>query len=177
MINLNVADVKTILSKTPAVLRNLLIDLDEKWIHANEGPDTWSPHEVVAHLIFGEQTDWIPRMQIILSDREDKSFTPFDRGGHFPIVAARSTESLLQQFEQLRHENIFILSQANLSSDDLMMTGIHPAFGPVTLSELLATWAVHDMTHIHHTSRIIAKQYEAAVGPWTEYMGVLKIKN
>lgn len=147
--------------------------MDERWLHANEGGDTWSPHSIVAHLIFGEQTDWIPRMQIILSDKADKNFLPFDRQGHFILAQGRSIESMLHQFEQLRKENMHILSSVDIISDDLSKTGIHPAFGLVTLAQLLAAWVVHDMTHIVQISRIIAKQYETDVGPWKEYMGVL----
>lgn len=174
MIIMELADVVAIISKTPVVVRELLSGLSEEWLHATEGPDTWSPHDIVAHYIFGEQTDWIPRIQIILSDREDKSFTPFDRNGHFAIAKGRSIESLLNQFEQLRKENIQILLSTSLTEDELSMTGIHPAFGLVTLRELLAAWAVHDMTHIHQLARVIAKQYMEEVGPWKEYMGVLQ---
>jgi DinB superfamily len=173
MISVNINDVIHILSHTPSVVRDLVANLDEDWLHANEGEGTWTPHEIIAHYIYGEQTDWIPRMQIILGDAEDKTFTPFDRNGHFPIAAGRSIESLLHQFEQLRKENIYILSSMDLTEDDLKKTGIHPAFGPVTLKQLLASWVVHDMTHIYQISRTIAKQYEIEVGPWKEYMGVL----
>ena len=173
MISVEIPTVVNILTRTPEVIKALVSDLDETWLHAREGEGTWSPHEVVAHLIFGEQTDWIPRMQMILSDKEDKHFLPFDRNGHFQIAAGRSIESLLHQFEELRKENIYILSAADLTIDDLRKTGIHPAFGPVTLGQLLSSWVVHDMTHIYQISRTIAKQYETEVGPWKEYMGVL----
>ena len=173
MISVEIPTVVNILTRTPDVIKALVSDLDETWLHAREGEGTWSPHEVVAHLIFGEQTDWIPRMQMILSDKDDKHFLPFDRNGHFQIAAGRSIESLLHQFEELRKENIYILSAADLTIDDLRKTGIHPAFGPVTLGQLLSSWVVHDMTHIYQISRTIAKQYETEVGPWKEYMGVL----
>jgi hypothetical protein len=174
MIPFELSDFIGIISHTPQVVRNLVGGLNEEWLHAKEGSDTWSPHEVVAHLIFGEQTDWIPRMQIILYKSDEKDFTPFDRKGHVALASGRSIESLLLQFEQLRKENLYILSSANISEEDLLKTGIHPAFGNVTLKQLLAAWAVHDMTHIHQISRVIAKQYEVEVGPWKEYMGVLK---
>ena len=173
MISVDLPTVTSILTRTPDVIKGLVIDLDETWLHANEGPDTWSPHQVVAHLIYGEQTDWIPRMQIILSDKEDKTFTPFDRSGHFQLATGRTIESLLHQFEELRKENIHILLAANLIEDDLRRTAIHPAFGTVTLGQLLASWVVHDMTHIYQISRTIAKQYEVEVGPWKEYLGIL----
>ena len=173
MISVDLPTVTSILTRTPDVIKGLVIDLDETWLHANEGPDTWSPHQVVAHLIYGEQTDWIPRMQIILSDKEDKTFTPFNRSGHFQLATGRTIESLLHQFEELRKENIHILLAANLIEDDLRRTAIHPAFGTVTLGQLLASWVVHDMTHIYQISRTIAKQYEVEVGPWKEYLGIL----
>jgi DinB superfamily len=174
MISFELEDAITIISKTPTVVRELVSGLNEEWLHATEGPDTWSAHDIVAHYIYGEQTDWIPRIQIILSDKEEKTFTPFDRNGHFAVGKGRSIESLLNQFEQLRKENIQILLASDISSEDLEKTGIHPAFGPVTLRQLLAAWAVHDMTHIHQISRVIAKQYLVEVGPWKEFMGVLK---
>ena len=174
MIEVDLPTVISIISRTPDVIKALVSDLDEAWLHARESEDTWSPHEIVAHLIFGEQTDWIPRMQIILGDKEDKAFTPFDRNGHFSIATGRSIESLLYQFEKLRRENIDILNASDITIDDLRKTGIHPAFGQVTLGQLLSSWVVHDMTHIYQISRIIAKQYEVEVGPWKEYMGILK---
>ena len=166
-------DVIRILSRTPSVVRELVSGLSDEWLHAVEEPGTWSPHEIVAHLIFGEQTDWIPRMRIILSEGGDKTFTPFDRDGHFAIASGRTVESLCDQFEQLRIENILILSAEALTESDLLKEGIHPAFGPVTLGQLLASWVTHDMTHIYQISRIIARQYEVEVGPWKEYMGIL----
>ena len=173
MISVDLPTVINIISRTPDVIKGLVTGLDETWLHANEGEGTWSPHQVVAHLIYGEQTDWIPRMQIILSDKEDKTFTPFNRSGHFQLATGRTIESLLHQFEELRKENIHILLAANLIEDDLRRTAIHPAFGTVTLGQLLASWVVHDMTHIYQISRTIAKQYEVEVGPWKEYLGIL----
>jgi hypothetical protein len=173
MIPVDITSVITILTRTPATIRELVGNLEDTWLHANEGPGTWSPHEVVAHLIYGEQTDWIPRMRIILDEASDKKFIPFDRAGHFPIAAGRSIDSLLHQFEQLRLENILILVAADLTEDDLKKEGIHPAFGPVTLGQLLASWVVHDMTHIYQISRTIARQYEEEVGPWKAYMKIL----
>ncbi len=173
MIPLEISDVIGILSRTPRVIRELLTGLEENWLHADEGSDTWSPHSIVGHLIFGEQTDWIPRMQIILGEQENKNFIPFDRGGHFHLIQNRSIESLLFQFEQLRNENLMIFSAMDITTDDLRKTGIHPAFGPVTLAQLISSWAVHDMTHISQIVRVMAKQYIDEVGPWKEYLGVL----
>jgi hypothetical protein len=173
MIPVNIDDAIRILSRTPATIRELVSGLDDQWLHAVEEPGTWTPHEIVAHLIFGEQTDWIPRIRIFLSDEGNKTFTPFDRNGHFAIAHGRSIESLLDQFEQLRIENILILSAEGLTEDDLLKEAIHPAFGIVTLGQLLSSWVVHDMTHIYQISRIIAKQYEIEVGPWKAYMRIL----
>ena len=174
MIPVNIDDVINILSRTPGTVRELVSGLDDQWLHAVEAPGTWTPYEIVAHLIFGEQTDWIPRMRIILDDTGNRTFAPFDRNGHFAIATGRSIESLLDQFEQLRIENILILSAEGLTEADLQKEGIHPAFGPVTLGQLMASWMVHDMTHIYQISRIMAKQYEIEVGPWKEYMRILK---
>jgi len=173
MIPVDITSVINIISRTPATIRELVANLEDNWLHANEGPDTWTPHEVVAHLIYGEQTDWIPRMRIIMDETSDNKFASFDRAGHFQIAAGRSIDSLLHQFEQLRLENILILVAADLTEDDLAKTGIHPAFGPVTLGQLLASWVAHDMTHIAQISRIIAKQYDREVGPWKAYMRIL----
>ena len=173
MIPVDVTSVISIISRTPAAIRELVSGLEDQWLHAREAPDTWSPHEIIAHLIYGEQTDWIPRMRVILSDAADKTFVPFDRAGHFTIAQGRTIESLLDQFEQLRIENKLILSAEGLTESDLLKEGIHPAFGPVTLGQLLSSWVVHDMTHIYQISRIIAKQYEIEVGPWKEYLGIL----
>lgn len=159
MIPIDVTSVINIISRTLATIRELVASLEDNWLHAKEGPDTWSPHEVVAHLIYGEQTDWIPRMRIILDETSDKKFTSFDRAGHFTIAAGRSIDSLLHQFEQLRLENILILLAADLTEEDLRKEGIRPALGIVTLGQLLATWMAHDMTHISQISRIIARQY------------------
>lgn len=163
-----------ILSSTPPSLRALLSHLDDHWLYAHEGPETWSPHEIVAHLIYGEQTDWIPRMRIILGHQESKAFTPFDRSGHKPIATGRSMEALLTEFEHWRHENIQILSGANLQEEDFEKTGLHPSFGPVTLRQLLAAWVAHDMTHLYQIVRVMALQYKEEAGPWKAFMRILQ---
>ena len=173
MMHFDLEDAIKILSQTPATIRSLVMGLQDSWLHADEGPDTWAPQSVVAHLIYGEQTDWIPRMQIILDPTADKHFIPFDREGHFPLAKERNIEALLVQFDQLRKENLQILIASHITSDDLKKTGIHPAFGPVSLQQLLAAWVVHDMTHVSQIARIIARQYQEEVGPWKEYMGIL----
>ncbi|MDQ3016392.1 MAG: DinB family protein [Bacteroidota bacterium] len=174
MIPFELEDAIAILHRTPHILREWLTGLDDRWLHADEGPDTWSPQAVVAHLIYGEQTDWIPRMQIILGNSEDKQFLPFDREGHIPLAHHRTIESLLQQFENLRQENLMILNSFEITIDDLRRTGVHPAFGEVTLCQLLSAWVVHDLTHFAQIARVIARQYEIEIGPWAAYMGVLR---
>jgi len=133
-----------ILEKTPLVLRSMLEGLNDKWIYSDEGQDTWSPYDILGHLIEGEKTDWIPRMQIILSSKNSRRFRPFDRFAQFN-GQEQSLENRLDEFEALRKENIKLLESANLDQEKLSLTGIHPEFGEVSLKELLATWVVHDL--------------------------------
>jgi uncharacterized damage-inducible protein DinB len=163
-----------ILSRTPAVLYTLLKGLDETWTSPNEGPDTWSAYDVIGHLIHGEKTDWIPRMEIILSDKDDKSFEPFDRFAMFNDSGDKTLAQLLEEFSDLRERNIQILLLKNITEADLEKKGVHPVFGEVTLAQLLATWTVHDLNHIGQIARVMAKQYKEEVGPWTEFLGILK---
>jgi hypothetical protein len=163
-----------ILERTPAVLRALLQDLSDDWILSNEGEGTWSAYDVIGHLIWGEKTDWIPRTEIILSDKEDKAFTPFNRFAQFEESAGKSMMQLLEEFENLRKKNIEILRSKNIDSTILEQKGIHPVFGEVSLSQLLAAWVVHDLDHIVQISRVMAKQYTGATGPWVEYLKVLR---
>lgn len=162
-----------ILERTPSVLRTLLGGISHEWIMENEGKDTWSPYDVVGHLIHGEKTDWIPRAQIILSDSDDKTFVPFDRFAQMEGENA-SLEELLTEFEALRKENLEILKSLDLQPTHLEKTGIHPELGSASLKELLTTWTVHDLGHIAQISRVMAKQYKDEVGPWKAYLGILK---
>lgn len=162
-----------ILERTPEVLQILLQNLSEEWTHQNEGNDTWSVYDVIGHLIQGELTDWIPRAEIILSNSVDKKFPPFDRFAQFESSKGKSLQELLSEFRNLREANLERLRSMNITEDKLTMTGIHPAFGEVTLSQLLATWTVHDLNHLAQISRIMAKQYKESVGPWVQYLGVL----
>ena len=164
----------SILSRTPAALSGLVRDLPENWTLRNEGEGTWSVFDVVGHLIHGERTDWMPRARMVLEFGETRKFDPFDRAGHAREVEGRSLGQLLDEFAGLRSANLDELRALNLQPEDLERRGRHPALGSVTLSQLLATWAVHDLTHLHQISRIMAHQYRAAVGPWNEYLGVLK---
>jgi DinB superfamily len=162
-----------LLARTPAALGTLLRDLPEPWTFRNEGENTWSPYEVVGHLIYGERTDWIPRTKMILQYGETRTFEPFDRRGHIDGMQGRFLAQLLDEFASLRSESLDQLRTLNLRPDDLERRGRHPAFGVVTLSQLLAAWAAHDLTHLHQISRVMAHQYREVVGPFREYLGVL----
>lgn len=162
-----------ILSRTPSVLEALLNGISKEWILNNEGPETWSPFDVVGHLIHGEKTDWIPRMERILSDKSNKTFEPFDRFAQFEQSKGKSLAQLLHEFKDRRLQNIAILQSKNITSADLLKTGNHPAFGAVTLEQLLSTWVAHDLGHVAQISRVMAKQYKEAVGPWRQYLPVL----
>jgi DinB superfamily len=170
----NLPQTISLLSRTPATLNALLRDLPEAWTLRNEGENTWSAFDVVAHLIYGERTDWIPRARIILQFGETRTFEPFDRGGHIAASQGKSLAQLLDEFALQRSESLDQLCALNLQPTDLARRGRHPAFGPVTLSQHLASWAAHDLTHLHQISRIMAHQYREAVGPWRAYLGVLQ---
>jgi DinB superfamily len=163
-----------VLTRTPATLDALLRGLPEKWVRSNEGKDTWSAFDIVGHLIVGERTDWMKRARIILESGEARPFDPFDRFAQLKETQDKSLEELLDDFARLRRENVAALQALNLQSADLSRRGRHPALGVVTLQQLLATWAVHDLTHVHQLSRVMAHQYRDAVRPWSAYLGVLK---
>ena len=162
-----------LLSRTPSSLNVLLRDLPQSWTLANEGSKTWSPFDIVGHLIHGERTDWMPRARMILEQGESRPFDPFDRLAQEKESQGKSLPQLLDEFAKLRSENLDTLCAINLQPKDLDRRGRHPALGVVTLSQLLATWAVHDLTHLHQLSRVMAYQYRQAVGPWSAYLGVL----
>lgn len=164
-----------ILERTPDVLTTMLQDLSVDWTSTNEGGKTWSVYDVVGHLIHGEKTDWVPRAKIILSEKPDKSFEPFDRFAQFEESKGKSLTALLIEFKGLRKKNIEYLRSKNVTEKNLNEKGIHPAFGEVTLSQLLSTWVVHDLNHISQISRVMAKQYKAEVGPWIEYLRILQL--
>ena len=163
----------TVLQRTPGALRGMLDGIAEPWMRGTEGPETFSPFDVVGHLIDGEETDWMPRARIILSDDADKRFTPYDRFRHRERNAHRDPASLLTEFARLREENLAELNGWQLSESQLELTGVHPTFGLVTLRQLLAAWVVHDLGHIAQIARVMAKQYRDEVGPWTPFMPVL----
>ena len=165
---------REILERTPATLKAMLQDLPAEWTSPNEGAGTWSPHEVVAHLIHGERADWIPRARIILAGDERATFTPFEREGGFAEARRQPLNSLLQTFARLRSENLRTLGRLEVGEKQLDMAATHPTFGRVTMRQLLATWVVHDLNHVVQISRVMSKQYDQAVGPWKEFLGVLK---
>lgn len=162
-----------VLSRTPATLRTLLGGLGDVWARGTEGPETFSPFDVVGHLIDGEETDWVPRARIILAGGPHPRFEPYDRFRHRTRNVGKSLASLLDEFARLRAANLDLLRSWNLSHQQLALPGEHPAFGRVTMRELLAAWVVHDLGHIAQVSRVMAKQYVDAVGPWVPFLPVL----
>jgi hypothetical protein len=170
----NLDETVAVLTRTPATLNALLRGLPESWVRSNEGKDTWSAFNIVGHLIVGERTDWMPRVRMILENGEARSFDPFDRFAQSKESEGKSLEQLLDDFARLRRENLAALQALNLQPKDLSRRGRHPALGVVTLQQLLATWAVHDLTHVHQLSRVMAYQYRDIVGPWSAYLGVLQ---
>lgn len=170
----NLQDTIALLSRTPATLNALLRDLPEAWTLCNEGESTWTAFDVIGHLVSGERTDWMPRVRMILEHGETRTFVPFDRWAQERESQGKSLPQLLDEFANLRSKNLVELRALNLQPNDLDRRGRHPDFGPVSLSQLLATWAAHDLTHLHQISRLMAYQYREAVGPWSIYLGVLK---
>jgi hypothetical protein len=170
----NLDDAVAVLTGTPSALDALLRGLPDIWVRQNEGHDTWSAFDILGHLIVGKQTDWMPRVRIILENGEVRPFEPFDRFAQTKVGQDKSVEQLLDDFAHLRRENLAALRAFNLQQKDFIRRGTHPALGVVTLSELLAAWVVHDLTHVHQLSRVVAHQYRGAVGPWSAYLGVLQ---
>lgn len=163
-----------ILERTPSTLGTLLDGLSEEWTENNEGEESWSPYDVVGHLIHGEKTDWIKRLEIVLADGGNKIFEPFDRFAQFEESKGKTLNQLLAEFKDIRTENLQYLKSKNLNGNDFYKKGIHPALGEATLENLLSTWVVHDLNHLSQISRVMAKQYKDSVGPWVEYLPILK---
>lgn len=163
-----------ILERTPKVLICLLDGISVDWTEQNEGGETWSVYDVIGHLIQGERNNWLIRAELILSNKVDKSFIPFDRFAQFNTNERKTLKQLLEEFHEIRSENLKILRSLNITIKDLSKTGVHPIFGEVTLSQLLSTWTVHDLNHISQITRIMAKQYKSEVGPWVEFLRILK---
>lgn len=169
----NLIDGTNVLKRTPRVLRAMLDGLPPEWTDANEGPDTWSPFVIVGHLIHGERTDWIPRAQIILAQGPDRRFEPYDRFAQFRESRGKTLLDLLAEFERLRAGNLATLTEWGLTDRHLELEGEHPAFGRVSLRQLLATWVAHDVSHVAQIGRVMAKQYREAVGPWRVYLPIM----
>ena len=162
-----------ILERTPRILESWLEGLPDDWVLSNEGEDSWSAYDILGHFIHGEHADWIPRARIILSDQEDKTFESFDRFAQFEESRGESVDELLDTFKKLRDENLSALKGFMLTAEDFQKPGVHPELGAVNLSQLLATWVVHDMDHLAQIAQVIARQYKGSVGPWKEYLGIL----
>ena len=165
-------DAVAMLKRTPATLATWLDDLPETWVQATEGEGTWSPYDVIGHLIHGERTDWIPRARHILAG-DPRPFEAFDRTAMFTESQGKDLRELLATFAELRRENVAALVGMNLTDGDLDRRGLHPEFGEVTLGPLLATWVVHDLDHVAQIARTMAKVYSAATGPWSVYLSIL----
>ncbi len=162
-----------VLERTPQTLRAMLGGLPPAWTRATEGPETWSPYDIVGHLIHGERTDWIARAQLILAQGPQRRFAPVDRFAQFHESQGKSLDELLDEFARLRAASLATLAGLRLTHAQLALEGEHPEFGPVTLRQLLATWVAHDLGHVAQISRVMAKQYRDAVGPWRAYLPVL----
>ena len=167
-----VSEAISVLDRSPSVLRALLQELPAPWLERHEGEDTFGPREVLGHLIHGEKTDWVPRIKLILAYGDTRPFVPFDRRG-FREAGRVSVVELLDEFETLRKANLAFLASLSLSSLQLALRGLHPELGAVTLGELLATWVVHDLNHIAQILRVMSTRYQAVVGPWKRYLGIL----
>lgn len=162
-----------VLEKTPATFRALLAGLPESWITCNEGPDTFSAFDNLGHVIHGERADWMPRAQIILAQAEARTFAPYDRFAQVRESAGKTLAQLLDEFAELRAENLVTLRSWNLTDRELALEAQHPALGTVTLRQLLSTWVVHDLGHLAQTSRVMAKRYREEIGPWREYLPIV----
>jgi hypothetical protein len=162
-----------LLERTPDVLFRLTEGLSSEWTLTNEGADTWSVFDVVGHLIHGENTDWVPRAEIILSGNADKRFPPFDRLAQTELSKGKDLTQLLHEFKIARTNSLTKLKALKINEQDLQKTGLHPTFGEVTLGQLLATWVVHDLDHISQIARVMAKQYQSETGPWIAFLKIL----
>ena len=166
-------DAVALLTRTPITLDALLRGLPAWWTSANEGENTWSAFDVVGHLIHGEETDWLPRVKIILEHGEGRTFDKFNREAQFEASQPATLDARLDQFAALRRENLLALAELRLSDADLDRTGRHPAFGVVTMRQLLATWVAHDLDHVMQISRVLGRQYSDGVGPWQAYLRII----
>jgi hypothetical protein len=171
--NYQLQDGVAVLSRTPATLDALLRNQPASWLECREAPDTFSPLDVLGHLIYGEIADWIPRARIILEHGESRAFDPFDRRGGEPLIRGRAIGELLDQFAGLRSANLKALDEMRLDASAFALTGTHPELGRVTMGNLLATWVAHDLGHISQIVRVMSRQYREAVGPWRQYLSLM----
>jgi hypothetical protein len=171
--NFSLTDGVAVLERTPATFRALLSGLPDVWTLSNEGPDTFSPFDIVGHLLHGERTDWIPRAEIILAQGPDTRFEPYDRFAQFRESEGKTLAVLLDEFAALRTTNVTTLVGWNLSERELALEGEHPTLGRVTLRQLIATWAAHDLGHIAQTARVMARRYREDVGPWRTFLPIM----
>ncbi|MBA3920137.1 MAG: hypothetical protein C0516_16380 [Gemmatimonas sp.] len=171
--NFSLDEGRSILARTPVILDVWLRDLPDVWVHGTEGPGTWSPYQVVGHLLHGERTDWMPRIQLTLSSDAERRFTPFDREAMLRDHAETPLHELLRAFRSAREDNLALLSALDIRDVHFSGTATHPVFGEVTLGQLLATWVAHDLSHLAQISRTMAKQYREAVGPWRQFLSVM----
>jgi DinB superfamily len=172
--NFQISKTIEILSQTPATIKSLLGNLSDDWVYAKIDNESWNAFDIIGHYIHGEQTDWMIRAEIILAQGESVTFESFDRFAQFEISKEKTLSELLETFADLRRQNLETLKSWNLTDEQLKLKGIHPELGEVTLEQLLATWAVHDLTHIRHISIVLAKQYTENVGVWKEYLTILR---
>lgn len=173
-ISFDIDEAISILERTPKVISVLLPGLSKEWLYNNEGDSTWSPHQILGHLVYGEETDWLPRTKIIIEFDTTKKFEPYDRFAQDRLYADKSSEELLDLFAKRRAQNLKELKGMSLSSEDLMRKGKHPEFGNITLKEMLSSWVVHDLGHITQISRVLAKNYKNEIGPWTKYLTIVR---
>ena len=172
--NFNLSEARAVLSRTPATLDALLRGQPAAWLECREAPDTFSPLDILGHLIYGEMTDWIPRARIILEHGESRPFDPFDRHGGEPLIRGRAAGELLDQFADLRAANLRALDEMRLDAQALALAGTHPELGRVTMENLMATWVAHDLGHISQIVRVMSRQYREAVGPWRQYLSLMR---
>jgi uncharacterized damage-inducible protein DinB len=172
-VNFSLNDALPVLRRTPDILRVWLSDLPDSWTMTNEGPETWSAFDIVGHLIHGERTDWMERVELILAHGDRRPFVPFDRFAQFTASRGKSLGQLLDTFAELRTSNLIRLQSLRLTPEDFDRPGRHPELGSVNLGQLLATWVAHDLNHLGQIARVMGRQYTDAVGPWLEYLPLL----
>jgi hypothetical protein len=173
LMTFNLSEAIEVLERTPKVLEQYLVGLSYGWLESNEGEGSWNPSQVVGHLIDGEKYNWIPRLELILSETSDKRFPPFDRFSHLQQYHDWTIEEKVTEFSSLRAGSVAKLKEMIKDQNQFEMTGIHPEYGEVKARELISTWAIHDLTHISQITRVMAKRFDVAVGPWKSYLGIL----